>query len=272
MAPTGSRQAEFAGRVALVLGGSGGIGLASAALLAERGAQVMISGRQADVPAAMEQLASCGEAVAALPAALDDEQAVNDLVAATVDRFGKLDIVIGAAGIQRYGTTTDTSTELWEEVFAINVRGAFFGVRAALPHLRASDAGSIVLVSSIQAFITQTGVAAYTASKGALNAFTRSLAIDEAKHNVRANVVCPGSVDTPMLRNSARSFSDGTDAGTQATIDSWGRGHPLGRVALPSEVAEAVCFLASTRSSFVTGVALPVDGGLLAQISVVLPD
>jgi NAD(P)-dependent dehydrogenase (short-subunit alcohol dehydrogenase family) len=127
------------------------------------------------------------------------------------------------------------------------------------------------MVSSVQAFVTQNAVAAYTTSKGALNAFARSIAIDEAKNGIRANTVCPASVDTPMLRSSARSFSDGSDEAAQELVESWGRMHPLGRVAQPDEVAEAIAFLASDRASFITGIALPVDGGLLANAAVVLP-
>ncbi len=110
---------------------------------------------------------------------------------------------------------------------------------------------------------------AYTTSKGALNALARSIAIDEAPFNVRANTVCPGSVDTPMLQSAARTF---TDDSASYLIATWGRGHPLGRVARSEEVAEAIAFLASDRASFITGIALPVDGGLLAQAAVVLPD
>jgi NAD(P)-dependent dehydrogenase (short-subunit alcohol dehydrogenase family) len=154
---------------------------------------------------------------------------------------------------------------------AVNVRGAFFAVKHALPALRESGAGSIVLVSSVQAFVTQAQVAAYTASKGALNALARSVAIDEAPHGVRANAVCPGSVDTPMLRKSAADFARSPEEADDL-VAAWGRGHPLGRVARPEEVAEAIAFLAGDRASFITGVALPVDGGLLSQVAVVLPD
>jgi NAD(P)-dependent dehydrogenase (short-subunit alcohol dehydrogenase family) len=123
----------------------------------------------------------------------------------------------------------------------------------------------------VQALATQASVAAYAASKGALNALTRSMAIDEAAHGVRVNAVCPGSVDTPMLRRSAALFSDGSAEAAAQTVDGWGRSHPLGRVAQPSEVAEVVSFLASPRASFVTGEDVRVDGGLLAGLAVSLP-
>jgi NAD(P)-dependent dehydrogenase (short-subunit alcohol dehydrogenase family) len=127
------------------------------------------------------------------------------------------------------------------------------------------------MVSSAQATATQKQVAAYTASKGALVALTRSMAVDEADYGVRVNSVSPGSVDTPMLRASAASFSDGSEAGTPHVIDSWGAAHALGRVATIAEVGEVVSFMTSPRASFVTGTEVCVDGGLLAQIAVALP-
>jgi NAD(P)-dependent dehydrogenase (short-subunit alcohol dehydrogenase family) len=201
-----------------------------------------------------------------------DETSVAAAVEHTVRAHGRLDILVACAGIQRYGTAADTTTATWAEVMAVNVEGAFLAAKHALPALRASGAGSIVMVSSVQAFVTQKNVAAYTAGKGALNALARSIAVDEAEFNVRANTVCPGSVDTPMLRNAAAGFSDGTEQGVTDLVATWGRSHPLGRVARPDEVAEAIAFLASERASFITGIALPVDGGLLAQVAVALPD
>jgi NAD(P)-dependent dehydrogenase (short-subunit alcohol dehydrogenase family) len=180
--------------------------------------------------------------------------------------------VVTAAGVQRYGDAADTTLKQWDDVIRINLTGCFLVVRHCLPHLRAAGRGSIVIVSSVQAFATQRDVAAYTTSKAALTGFTRSIAVDEAPRGIRANAVCPASVDTPMLRAAARKFSDGTAAGADSLVAQWGRGHPIGRVARPEEVAEVVAFLASDRSSFVTGVSLPVDGGMLAAASVVLPE
>jgi NAD(P)-dependent dehydrogenase (short-subunit alcohol dehydrogenase family) len=256
---------EFDGRSVLVTGGSSGIGLAAARLFAARGARVAC----ADVAAPPDGAA--GEAIRFVPADVTDEEAVGAAVEFAIREHGRLDVLVTAAGIQRYGSAADTSARTWDEVLAVNVRGSFFAVKHALPGLRESGAGSIVLVSSVQSFVTQAQVAAYTASKGALNALARSVAIDEAPHGVRANAVCPGSVDTPMLRKSAADFAGGPQEADDL-VAAWGRGHPLGRVARPEEVAEAIAFLASDRASFITGVALPVDGGLLAQVAVVLPD
>jgi NAD(P)-dependent dehydrogenase (short-subunit alcohol dehydrogenase family) len=264
---------EHAGRVALVTGGSSGIGRAVSELLAARGASVAVCSVDAIEAAAVAgSIAGRGGRAAAVPADVSDPRSVAAAVQSTVDTFGSLDILVTCAGIQAYGTVADTDVRTWDEVFAVNVKGVFLAARAALPHLRRSDEGAIVIVSSVQALATQTGVAAYAASKGALNALTRSMAIDEAGHGVRVNAVCPGSVDTPMLRRSARQFSDGSPEGADRTVADWGRSHPLGRVAQPREVAEVVSFLAGPRASFMTGEEVRVDGGLLAGLPVSLPN
>ncbi|SEM44562.1 SDR family NAD(P)-dependent oxidoreductase [Nonomuraea pusilla] len=258
--------AEFDGKVAIVTGGFSGIGRATARLLSARGATVVAAGlppgrdREAPLPG-----------VEHVELDVTDEAATARLVEDVAAAHGGLDVVVAAAGIQRYGTAAETGAGEWNDVLAVNLTGTFHIVKHALPRLRARGSGSIVIVSSVQAFVTQSAVAAYTTSKGALNAFARSAAIDEARNGIRVNTVCPASVDTPMLRSSARAFTDGTDGAAQELVESWGRMHPLGRVARPEEVAEAVAFLAGDRASFITGIALPVDGGLLASAAVVLP-
>ena len=264
---------DWSGKVAFVTGGSQGIGRAVAELLAESGASVGVCGLEADVVGETVRAigAAGGEALAA-PADVTNRASIGAAIGATVARYGRLDALVTSAGIQRYGTVIETDEATWDEVFAVNVKGVFLAAQAALPHLRRSGQGAIVVISSVQAHVSQTAVAAYSASKGALDALVRAMAVDEAPHGVRVNAVCPGSVDTPMLRSSARRFSDGSDEGAQALVDTWGRSHPLGRVANPREVAEVVSFLAGPRASFVTGEDLRVDGGLLATVGVALPE
>jgi NAD(P)-dependent dehydrogenase (short-subunit alcohol dehydrogenase family) len=264
---------EFASRVSVVVGGSSGIGRATAQLLADRGSRVAVVGPQIDeAKAVADAIVDGGGEAIALAADVREKTQVDRVFASIAGEFAGIDVLVCSVGIQRYGTVTGTEPEVWDEVFAVNVRGTFFSCKAALPYLRRSPGGgAVVLVSSVQAFVTQTDVAAYTASKGAINALARSMAVDEATYGVRVNVVCPGSVDTPMLRASAAEFGDAEAGAVEKTIREWGRSHPLGRVARADEVAEVIAFLASKRASFVTGESVRVDGGLAVKLAVQLP-
>jgi NAD(P)-dependent dehydrogenase (short-subunit alcohol dehydrogenase family) len=221
--------------------------------------------------AAADEIAAEGGTAIGVAADVRDGAALAAAADQAAHEFGGLDVLVTSAGIQRYGTVTGTSEERWDEVFAVNVKGVYLAARAALPYLRRSASGAVVVVSSVQAHAAQSGVAAYAASKGALSALVRSMAVDEAGHGVRVNAVCPGSVDTPMLRASAALFSDGSPQAVQDTVQGWGRSHPLARVARPAEVAEVVSSLAGERASFVTGEDVRVDGGLLAALAVQAP-
>jgi NAD(P)-dependent dehydrogenase (short-subunit alcohol dehydrogenase family) len=264
---------DWSGKVAFVTGGSQGIGRGCAEVLAAAGAAVAVCALpDSHLEETVDAIRSAGGEAVGLAADVTQRASIAGAVDAAVERYGRLDTLVTSAGIQRYGTVADTPEATWDEVFAVNVKGVYLAAQAALPHLRASGAGSIVVISSVQGHVNQPNVAAYAASKGALDALVRSMAIDEARHGVRVNAVCPGSVDTPMLRASARRFSDGTASGADALVEQWGRTHPLGRVAQPREVGEVVAFLAGPRASFVTGEDVRVDGGLLATIGVALPD
>jgi NAD(P)-dependent dehydrogenase (short-subunit alcohol dehydrogenase family) len=263
--------AEFSGKVAIVAGGALGIGRAAARKLAAGGASVVIcSDREDQVERTVEELRGEDLEVRGTRADVTSAADMRSLVDFAVDLYGGVDVLVNSAGVQRYGTVVETEEEVWDEVLDVNLKGIYLASRHAIPQMRQRGGGAIVNVSSVQAFASQTRVAAYTASKGAINALTRAMALDHAQENIRVNAVCPASVDTPMLRWSANLFKG--DKSVEETLEDWGKMHPLGRVARAEEVAEVIGFLASPRSSFVTGGDYKVDGGMLAALGVTLPE
>ena len=266
---TGER--DFVGKVAVVTGGSLGMGKVAARRLAQGGAGVVICGRRQEVvESTAAEFRGEGLEVAGIAADVGRAEDVNRLIAHAVATFGGVDVLVNSAGIQRYGTVVDTDEATWDEVFATNVKGMYLAAKFAIPEMRKRGGGVIVNVSSVQAFASQTNVAAYTASKGAINALTRAMALDHAAENIRVVAVCPASVDTPMLRWAADVWRG--EQSNDAMVAAWGRMHPVGRVGTPEEVAELIAFLAGPKAAFITGSEHKVDGGLLAAIGVALPD
>jgi NAD(P)-dependent dehydrogenase (short-subunit alcohol dehydrogenase family) len=255
-------ETEFKDKVAIVTGGAMGIGEAVAVLLAERGAKVAILDRDRDTAAAVAAgLTARGLTAKSFPTDVARSDEVAASVAAVARAFGGIDVVSNNAGIQRYGTVETTTEAEWDEVINVNLKSVYLVCHEAIPHLRKTR-GAIVNMASVQSFATQKSVAAYTTGKHGLIGLTRSMALDFAGDGIRVNAVAPGSVDTPMLR-WAISLDEKPEA-LQKVVEKM---HPLGRIANPREVAEAVAYLASPRASFVTGATLTVDGGLLLPIS-----
>lgn len=259
---------EHDGRVAIVTGGSRGIGRGIALALGKQGSAVVVHGQgRDDAEATAAELVAVGARAVAVWGEIDDPATSEAATDVALNTYGSLDTLVTSAGIQRYGDVVSTSHDTWKEVFAVNVTGVYLAAQAALPHIRKSSAGSIAIISSVQGVASQAQCAAYVASKGALNALARAMAVDEAEYGVRVNSILPGSIDTPMLRTSAAMFSDGTANGVEATLSEWGRFHALGRLGAPHEVGEAVSFITSPRASFITGSEFCVDGGLLARLT-----
>jgi NAD(P)-dependent dehydrogenase (short-subunit alcohol dehydrogenase family) len=247
-------------RTVVVTGGAAGIGRGAVERFAAAGDQVVALDRDADALAALQdELGVRGIAV---------DVGDRGALAGAAEQLDSVDVLVCAAGIQRYGTVVDTPPAVFDEVMAVNVGGVFFACQAFVPKL--PRGGAVVVVASVQAYAAQKSVAAYSMGKGALLSLVRAMAVDHAADGIRVNAVCPGSVDTPMLRTSAAQFGGGRS--TDEVVAEWGRSHPLGRVATPGEVAEVIHFLASPAAAFVTGADVKVDGGLTAGLAVVLPE
>jgi NAD(P)-dependent dehydrogenase (short-subunit alcohol dehydrogenase family) len=249
---------RVANRVALVTGAGSGIGRAVAVRLAAEGASVIATSRtQAHVD---ETCALVGDPAWGFVLDLRERASIEQGVRVVAERFGHIDVLVCCAGVDDPGEppVADTPDEVWDETFAVNVRGVFQLCRAAAPVM--ADGGSVVTVGSTNSLVPRPGAAAYCASKAALLMLTRTLALELAPRRVRANCVCPGVVDTPLTA----LFLDRADD-RDALREEYANWSPLRRLADPGEIASCVLFLASDEASFVTGAAFVADGGALVR-------
>ncbi|MFG1329662.1 SDR family NAD(P)-dependent oxidoreductase [Xanthobacter autotrophicus] len=250
---------DLSGKVALVTGAASGIGLAAAQILARQGAHVVLSDRDgAAAEAAAQALRAEGARASSEACDVTDEAAVGEGVAHLLAVHGRVDILVNNAGLSIRKGIAELALADWEKVFAVNVTGAFLTTRAVVPAMRAQGAGAIVNIASIMG-LSGGGPypnPAYQASKGAIVNFTRALAVELAPAGIRVNAVAPTWVRTPFIAPLMN------DAEQLARIEAL---MPMGRIAEPEEVADAVLFLASSMASMVTGHILPVDGGFLCQ-------
>ena len=251
------------GRVAVVTGASSGIGAATAVAFAEAGATLVISGRNRERVATTEAaIAAAGATVASVTGDLGDPSFCEELMSTATEQFGPVHIVANVAGVITRGDVTETTDDDWRRNFTANVDSVFYLSRAAVGAMRNhGQGGSIVNLASNVGLVGAAGLPAYCASKGAVVLLTKAMALDHAAEGIRVNALCPGAVDTPMLiaeheRSGLRA--DEVMALNVASI-------PEGRIPGPDEIAKSMLYLASDMSSHVTGVALPVDGGYLAQ-------
>jgi meso-butanediol dehydrogenase/(S,S)-butanediol dehydrogenase/diacetyl reductase len=239
-------------RVALVTGASRGIGAAIASAFLAEGYAVAGCGRSAaaDEPVEALDYRVCD---------LADPAAISELVAAVGEAHGRLDVLVNNAAVEVDATVEDTSVAQWDETLAVNVRAPGLLAAAAIPHMRAAGGGVIVNIASIDGLYAEPALPAYCASKGALIAMTRALAVDHGKDGIRCVAICPSYVRTAMLEQFFGSLAD-----PAAALAGGVAMHPIGRLAEPSDIADLAVFLASDRASFLTGHVYMADGGMIA--------
>jgi meso-butanediol dehydrogenase / (S,S)-butanediol dehydrogenase / diacetyl reductase len=250
---------DFQGKVALVTGAAMGIGAATAVTLAELGARVAVLDRDLENGARMAATLGGEHGVASFHFCdVADAAGVQAAIDEAAQLHGAIQVVAHCAGIQRYGDAVSTSLDVWRETLGVNLDGCFHVLRSALPHMVAAGGGSVVVVGSVQTVVAVANSAAYVTAKHGLAGLVRSVALDFADRNIRANCVMPGAIDTPMLRASINMGAD-----PDAVLAACAAAHPLGRIGRPEEVARAIAFLASDWASFISGTTLAVDGGML---------
>ena len=251
---------RLAGRVALITGGTSGIGEATARLFGREGAIVLITGRRAELGrAVVAQIEAEGGRAAFIPADHTRPEDCRRVVETVVAEFGRLDILFNNAGIVTSGIAEETGEEAWAYVFDLNVTAVWRMCKLALPQMRSQGSGVIINNASDWGVVGGRNAVAYCASKGAVVLMTKAMALDHARENIRINAVCPG--DTFVERWEREGFQGSAGKDFDVALQEAAEALPLGRVGRAEEIARAALFLASDDSTFVTGVALPVDGG-----------
>jgi len=243
--------------IALITGAASGIGLATALRLAREGA--VVAGLDVETSPEWKQVEEAAPAASFHVADVRDEQAQAEVARAVVAAHGRIDALVTAAGVASGGPVHLLPAEEWQRVQDVNLKGTFLSAKAVLPHMLAQRSGSIVTIASVEGLEGAEGGSTYNASKGGVILLTKSLAMDYGRMGIRANCVCPGFIDTPLFRRVV-----GSDAFPEQIRERIRQQHQLGRFGRADEVAAAIFFLASDDASFVSGVALPVDGGFTA--------
>lgn len=246
-------------RVAIITGGNSGIGRSSSLLFAREGARVVVAARdEKKGREVVDEVKSQGGEASFIRTDVSRSPDVRALVDGTISRYGRVDVLFNNAALSPVGTILTTTEEEWHSVIETNLTGTFLCTRYVVPHMQKQGGGSIINTGSINSLMAMKDEAAYDASKGGVLMLTRAVAMDFAKDRIRANCICPGAIETPMLRDILSKAPDPKEAEAELV-----RKHALGRVGSPEEVAAVALFLASDDSSFVTGAALAVDGGML---------
>jgi NAD(P)-dependent dehydrogenase (short-subunit alcohol dehydrogenase family) len=251
---------QLEGKVALITGGASGIGRATAVLLAREGAAVAIADLdEASGQEVVQQIVAGGGQAIFVLCNVAEAKSCERAVVSTVEKLGGLDILVNNAGIIRRADVLDTTEGEWDRVMAVNVKSIFLMSRHTIPVMAAKGGGAIVNTGSGWGLVGGRNAVSYCASKGAVVNMTRAMALDHGAQNVRVNCVCPGDTDTAMLRNEAQQLDTAEDVFLAEAAD-----RPLGRIGRPEDIAQAVLYLVSDASAFVTGTVMVVDGGGLA--------
>jgi NAD(P)-dependent dehydrogenase (short-subunit alcohol dehydrogenase family) len=249
---------RFENKVAIITGGTSGIGLATAQLLSQEGARLVLMARnKSRGQKAVKCITSAGGQAIFVPGDVGVTVDCQRCVASTIETYGRLDILFNNAGVIYVNRNlVETSEEEWDATLGSNLKSIFLMSKFAIPRIAEIGGGAIVNNASIFGLVGGSGVAAYCAAKGGVVTLTKAMALDHAAQNIRVNCICPGSVDTPMLESEMRELG-----GIETELPKFASRHPLNRISSPQEIAQAVAYLASDDASFVTGIALPVDGG-----------
>jgi NAD(P)-dependent dehydrogenase (short-subunit alcohol dehydrogenase family) len=244
------------GKVAIITGAASGIGQATALLFAKEGAKVVVADLdEAGGNEVVDQIRSDGGEAMFVRTDVTSTADTQSMIKSTVDAYGKLDVMFNNAGIAMRLPVVDLPEEDWDRCVDINLKGVFLGSKYAIPEMIKNGGGSIINMASIYGIVGAPTRAAYVATKGGVANLTRGMALDYATSNVRANCLCPGFTETPLLAGVLK---------TQAEYQALAEQHPMKRLATPLEIAYGALFLASDESAFVTGIALPIDGGFTA--------
>jgi len=252
---------RFAGKSAIITGATSGIGRATAAAFAREGAQVVINGLEEELGReVVAEIQRAGREAFFAPGDVSRPGDNEQLIDACLARYGRLDILCCNAGVNLAKSVTDTADDEVERLLAINVKAIIYAARHAIPIMLRQGGGVIVIVASKTGLVAQYDSPVYCASKGAAVLLAKALALDYATRNIRVNAVCPGIIETPMLEKLAAESAD-----PQAKWKQYESAQPMRRLGTAEECADAILWLASAQASFVTGVALPVDGGFAAM-------
>jgi NAD(P)-dependent dehydrogenase (short-subunit alcohol dehydrogenase family) len=252
---------KLADKVAIITGGGSGIGRATALLFAQEGAQVVVAdyapeGGQETV----EMIQRHGRDAVFVETDVSQADAVARMVQTAIDTYGRIDVLFNNAGVTIPASVADATEEVWDKTMDIDLKGVFLPSKYAIPHMIQSGGGSVINTASMCGLVASPNQAPYSAAKGGVVALTRQMAIDYASHNIRVNGIAPSEVRTPMFLGFINRVPD-----PQKKMQELVARIPMGRVAEPEEIASVVLFLASEESSYITGVTLPVDGGLTAM-------